>query len=325
MRNEEAFLQKRLDKWRRLDELSNRASSGPRRLTGPELVEYVRLYRQASADLAYMRTHSSNQSVVDYLNTLVARGFGNLYRHKQRSLNENIRSGLLTSAITFRQNARFILFSFAILVLGAVWGWVLVAHGSQTRRFVIPPMMEANVDYWKSGAFEAPDAQTSLAATGMYLTNNPLVALRSIGLAVGTAGIGGVMIMWQNGSILGGLSAEMQSVNKLGFLHSSIWSHGVSEIGGFIIAGAAGFVLAWALLFPGRRTRMDALADKGKQILALTITSVVMIFIAAPIEGFFSFNRMIPQPAKVVLALFSLVAYTWFFGFYGRDQEADQA
>lgn len=75
------------------------------------------------------------------------------------------------------------------------------------------------------------------------------------------------------------------------------------------------------MIAPGRRPRGEALREAGRDAIVLLATSVVLMFIAAPIEGFFSFNPSVPVWAKVALATGSAVGWTFFWTGYGREAE----
>jgi hypothetical protein len=47
------------------------------------------------------------------------------------------------------------------------------------------------------------------------------------------------------------------------------------------------------------------------------------MYIAAPIEGFFSFNPRVPTVAKIAFIIASAAAWAMFWGFYGRKSEAE--
>jgi uncharacterized membrane protein SpoIIM required for sporulation len=82
--------------------------------------------------------------------------------------------------------------------------------------------------------------------------------------------------------------------------------------------------LGYALVNPGRRRRADALRLVGKDAIVLLATSVVLMFIAAPIEGFFSFQPFIPQWLKVVVAGVSACAWAGLWIFFGRTPGPDR-
>jgi uncharacterized membrane protein SpoIIM required for sporulation len=114
----------------------------------------------------------------------------------------------------------------------------------------------------------------------------------------------------------------MVSVGKLEFLIGSVAPHGVPELSGIIISGSAGLLLGWSLIVPGRRTRADSLRSVGKDAVTLLATSVVMMFIAAPIEGFFSFNPRVGIHIKEVVAVVSVIAWAIFWSSYGKNRSA---
>ena len=82
-------------------------------------------------------------------------------------------------------------------------------------------------------------------------------------------------------------------------------------------------MLGWALICPGRRKRGEALALAGKDAIVLLATSIVMMFIAAPFEGYFSFNPNIPDAVKLIVAV--LVASAWAAFWMGFGRTSDEA
>lgn len=320
--NEEEFLGRRFEGWRRLGLLCDKASRTFRDLTGAEIVEYVRLYRQTSGDLAYLAAHSSNREVVTYLNAVVSRAYGQLYRSRTASFGKVARQGLWLAADTFRRRVWFTAATFILFLVAAFYTSTMMTLKPETRTYFVSADMEPLFEEWTKGGFESRTADESILMTGFYASNNPKVGLMTIGIAAGTAGIGSTILIWKNGVMLGALGHDMFSVGKLGFLLSSIMPHGVSEMGGIFVAGAAGYVLAFGLLFPGSRKLSDSLKHSGKDAFVLAVLALVMIFAAAPIEGFFSFNPMIPQSLKIAFALVAITGWTAFLGFYGKKQSA---
>jgi uncharacterized membrane protein SpoIIM required for sporulation len=319
--NEEAILKKRADGWLRLSGLCERAEQGIDRLSGSEITEFVRLYRQASADLALMRSQTANTEVIDYLNGLVARAYGQIYRRPTRPFREALRDGFVLAAVVVRRQSWAVALSAAVFFAGAFFTAGLMAARPDLRRHFVPAEMEDLFDHWKQGGFEERRGGQNIAMTAFYASNNPRVGIVVHSVGVATFGVMTAAIMWLNGSLLGSLGSDMAGVGKLGFLLSSVAPHGVSEIGGFFVTGAGGFVLGWALLRPGRMTRGESVRRAGRDALVLLVTGLVMIFAAAPIEGFFSFNPAVPQPLKVAFALVSLGAYWVYFSRYARDQD----
>ena len=80
--------------------------------------------------------------------------------------------------------------------------------------------------------------------------------------------------------------------------------------------------MGWALIVPGRRKRSAALKEAGKDAIVVLCTAVVLMFIAAPVEGFFSFNKNIPDWAKIAFASLAAAAWAVFWVGYAKEPKA---
>lgn len=322
--DEEAVLRKNVSGWRRLNELSDKADRGFKRMSGAEIVEFVRLYRKASADLALMSTQTSNTEVISYLNGLVSRAYGQLYRSPAKPWRETLVKAVALGAQTLRRRFPTFLFSCLIFIGGIVFAFSVMKSRPELRQFFVPEAMEENFTAWKSGKHDAREGEESIGMTALYASNNPRAGIMSTAVSVASFGTITTYILWSNGALLGALAADMDSVGKLGFLASSVAPHGVSEIGGLLVTSTGGFVMAMALINPGRRTRGHALRLAGKDALVLLLTGLVMICLAAPIEGFFSFNPAVPQPLKVAFAVIALTGWSAYFAGFAKEQAGTQ-
>jgi len=191
----------------------------------------------------------------------------------------------------------------------------------EVKDTVIPPAMDKLFDSWRSGKFEQHTGSESGMMAGFYASNNPRTSIITGAVGAGSFGVFSVYLLFNNGAILGALAHEMVKVGKLGFLISSIAPHGVPELSGIIVAGSTGLLLGYAVINPGRRRRSDALKAVGKDAIVLLATSVVLMFIAAPIEGFFSFQPTIPQWLKGTVAIVSLCVWGAFWVCFARIPE----
>ncbi len=320
--NEEQFFSQREPDWQRLAFLCDRADASPANLGPQELREFVRLYRRVSTDLALVRTKSVNVELADFLNALCGRAYGQLYRTPRRGLWEALGGAIGEAARTVRRRAVFVGLSAAIVLASAFFAAGLMRTVPATRPYFISEDMQALVDSWRSGKFEERSASGSVAMAGFYGSHNPLVAIMSGAIAAATFGVGTTWLLYANGTVVGALGSEMADAGKLGHLLVSIAPHGVTEMSGMIVSGAAGFCMGWALIAPGRKKRGQALQEAGRDAVVLLATSVVMMFIAAPIEAFFSFNPSVPVPLKALFAGVSAVAWFFFWTGYRRSAEA---
>ena len=321
--NEETMLKQRGTAWRRLQDLTGKAGHSFKRLSDEELEEFVRLYRQTSADLAYLTTHSSNESVVQYLNAVVGRAYSQLYREQYVPWGRRIADGMLAATETVRRRKWYLFVAVAIFFVAAFVSAGLLSYSDDFRAFYIPddPISQEMFERWKSGEHNERTGGESILMTSFYASNNPRVSIIANAVSTVSFGVLTVVIMWSNGAMMGALAYEMAGVGRLGHLIVSIAPHGVTELGGIFMAGAGGFVLAAALIRPGRRSRGEALRIAGKDAFVLVVLSIVMTLLAAPIEGFLSFDPRIPEWIKAGVGVLTLAGWTAFFVGYGRNRE----
>lgn len=323
--NEEGYLQKRAESWRELERLLAKSGDSLSGLTSEEFKEFVRLYRQASADLGRLTSEVSNPDVLNYLNAVVSQAYARLYRRPKRKLVQVLVDSLYAGAQTARRRQKAIYMSAFFFFFGAALGAFMLNNIPESREVLIAPEMQANFDSWVYGDMEERTADESGMMTFFYAQNNPRVGIITAAFSLPTAGAMGAILMFQNGMLIGTLGSEMQAVGRLWYLIAQIAPHGISEIGGFFVACASGFSVAAALIYPGRRRRIDALREAGKDGFVLLVLGLVMIFAAAPIEGWFSFNPTIPLWLKAAFALLALIAWMAYFIGYGRKREAFEA
>ena len=317
--NEQGFVDRREADWKRLAALCDSADSSLKKLNAAELREFIRLYRRISTDLAVARTKSTNVPLISFLNDLAGRAYGILYRSPKIPFLAILYNAIATSAQTVRRNRWFVCVSASIFFGSAFFIYGLMSWVPDVHDILIPPSMSKNFDAWKKGDFPQRSGSESAEMASMYASNNPTVAIISGSVGAGSFGVASVFFLFQNGAILGALAHEVAPFGKLGFLLSSVSPHGVPELSGLIVAGSSGLLLGYALINPGRRRRADSLKAVGKDAIVLLATSVVLMFIAAPIEGFFSFQPTVPQPVKVVVAVISACGWAMFWIFFAKD------
>ena len=108
--------------WKRLEELTARVSRFRlRTLSGAEVREFGRLYRRTAADLAIAREEVRDQRLVNYLNHLVGRAHGAIYRSESSGFGVFLDFFRYEFPAVFRKNVQ--LYShviFAVPVLSGV-------------------------------------------------------------------------------------------------------------------------------------------------------------------------------------------------------------
>lgn len=310
--NVRQFVERRRARWQRFEELLDavRWANG-RNLDRAALDELGRLYRQTATDLAYARLHGADPSVVEYLNSLMGRAHGILYRARRGSLRDGLRRFWYSFPAAVRRNARYVALAIALVLLGAFIPFAMIVANPAVAQALVDPQWRPIFEQWKRGE-QRPPGHTGLSAvmSSFYFINNSRVAMLAFGLGI-FWGIPTVYLLITNGYLLGTLAGEMHQVGKLGFLLVSIYPHGVPELGAVFLCGGAGLMLGRAMIAPGDLTRADAVRQVAPDAFWMLAGSIVLIFFAAFIEAFFSFFAF-PNWAKflwgtVELAL--LLAY----------------
>jgi uncharacterized membrane protein SpoIIM required for sporulation len=307
------FLQSRKPRWERLETIIQALERGQMRpLTASDLLDLGRLYREATADLARIqgvRSPDDPPSEMEkYLNQLVARGYGQVYRSpppRWISLWQFLR---FTFPSTFRETAPWTLFAFFIFFLGFLYGLGATLLDSGFVPLVVPAHLIQKVEEGKVW-FDSIVAVRPLASS-MIMTNNITVSFLAFAFGI-TLGVGTLYLMVFNGLLLGAIAGLCHTHG----LDISFWSfvlpHGVIELSAIFIAGGAGFLLATALLAPGDLPRKQALMKRARQAGRLILGCVPLLVVAGIVEGFFS-PSLVPAGVKFALAgglLTLLLAY----------------
>src|SRR5215204_7063448 len=109
------FINDRKDNWRRLEDLLGLLhGTSLRGLSKIEVREFGELYRRAAADLAIARAETRDPKLINYLNSLVIRAHGKIYRAEGEG------AGLIWKFFTeelpqmFRANWRYMAVSGAV-------------------------------------------------------------------------------------------------------------------------------------------------------------------------------------------------------------------
>lgn len=319
--NEKEFVTRRKPDWDRLVTLTDAAEISIGSLSGWEIREFGRLYRRVAGDLAYVRTHSANRALESFLNDLLARGHGVLYRHPRASFLQGVVSFFREAASSVRRRKVFVFAAIGVTFATAVFAGNAVRRDEQLLDAVLPAELHGALEQWKSREFGERSAEEGFGMTGFYILNNTRVALMVAAGGV-TFGLASLYVLYFNGAMLGAFIVEMDKVGGLGHFISGIAAHGVSELGGVFIGGGAGLLMGYSLINPGRRTRSQALRRAGRDAMYLIGLSVVMIWVAAPIEAWVSFVGSVPVLLKLAIAGLSLVGWLVLFTYVGRDLDA---
>ncbi|HXG91109.1 MAG TPA: stage II sporulation protein M [Blastocatellia bacterium] len=302
------FLQSRLAKWKRLEELTARASRYRlTNLSGEEVREFGRLYRRTAADLAIAREEVRDQRLVNYLNYLVGRAHGAIYRSESSGFGVFLDFFRYGFPAVFRKTFFYTLASFLLFLFSTAFafGMSFIDEGFADR---VSPRLRQSIAAHQNWT-EAVNSSNPLASTSIQ-TNNIMVTFFAFAGGV-LLGIGTVIVLLQNG-LLFGMVMGLCVRYKFWEIPVFVSAHGVIELTAIFIAGGAGLMIGKALLMPGDLRRIDALVTNGLVAIKLILGCMPMLVVAGLIEGFISPAHISPYFKFAVSTLSAMVMIIYF-------------
>ena len=305
------WILKRRPHWDRLASLLTQSdASGLGQLTRAELQEMALLYRQVAADLSVLRQDSTARTYAQHVNHLLARAHHIIYSGRKTNLFTLVRFLRDEYPAIFQRQIRFVLASLAVSVGWGLLGAAITSvHPEFMRMFVSAKMiatMERHHMWTESVVTVAP------LATSAIMTNNLSVSFVVFASGI-VFGLGTFFYLAVNGLMLGVVAAACRQYGMSLPLWSFVAPHGALELPSIVIAGAAGFRLGHAMLFPGALRWRDSVARGGIEATRLVSGIIPLLIVAGCLEGFFS-----PSQAPIWLKftvsglLFSLLLM-WLF------------
>jgi uncharacterized membrane protein SpoIIM required for sporulation len=284
----DGFIAKRKLDWQKLEALLDQSQElrGLRKLARDEVRELGRSYRRTATDLAVARVESRDARLVSYLNNLVIRGHGVIYRTKSASFSTIWHFYWNLFPAIFRTTFRFTLSIFLIFVAVATFSFIATWRNDDFAEFAylnsqaVQHVKEGH-KWWERLNDEAPVGAAALMA------NNIGVALRTFALSILPI-IGTVQALLPTSLQFGAINALAIKYGMKLQLWSFVAGHGVLEFSAIFIAGGAGLKIGYALLIPGDRNRLEALYTEGTVSIQLLAGCFPLLILAGMIESFLS-------------------------------------
>jgi len=290
-----AFVARRRADWEALSALLETLDSG--RLSLPDVESLDRLYRRAAADLARAQLEYAGTDVHRALNQLCARAYARIYRSPRDRAAQLSRFYRRELPALVRAERRFVLASAALLWGGVAVGALAVAAQPAGGERLVPEAVRQSVDegqMWTDVlSLSPPEAVASRIAT-----NNLSVVV--VTFAGGLLfGLGTVSVLAFNGVMLGAVAAYCARHGLLPRLLEFIGAHGPVELSVIVLAGAAGLMVADALVDPGERTRRARLQERGRRGAALVLGCAPFLALIGLVEAYVSPAAFLPGALKL--------------------------
>lgn len=315
--------------WRELDALIARAERhGLHTLDADELARVPGLYRACMSSLSVARSISLDANLLAYLESLGLRAYFVVYGVRANLGQVLARFFRRDFPTAVRRTRWSIALAAFLLLVGVATGWaVTLKEPAWFEAFVSPAMAQGRTpdatreDLAKT-IFDKTEAADQLTAFATFLfTHNARIGM--LCFALGAAfGVPVVLLLLYNGLTIGAICAVFAGKDLTVEFLAWLAIHGTTELAAIVLCGAAGFHLGGAMINPGRRTRLAALREKGRTATILMVGAVVMLLVAAVLEGF-GRQLIIDTTTRMAVGCTMLVLWLAYFAVAGRSVSKD--
>ncbi|MEH1833704.1 MAG: stage II sporulation protein M [Nostoc sp.] len=301
--NIQRWIARREPNWQRLDALLRQIEKkGLKSLRAAEIRELASLYRSVAADLARARTQQIGNTLIQSLQSLTTRAYTQIYQGSRRQEWQAIRkfySWGLPSVV--QKTFAYIAAATALFLVGTLVAWWYSWQNPSFISLIVPESLITKVRDEHKLWMGSIVGVEPLASSSIMINNLSV----SFGAVAGgfTVGAYTAYLMVFNGLLIGALSTLVAQNNLAYPFWAFVLPHGSLELPAIFFAGGAGFLLARAILFPGKYRRGDAVKFYGYQAVQLVFGIVPMLIIAGAIEGFFSPNPSVPDAIKYLAGM----------------------
>lgn len=306
--------------WDELESILKKIESDPHKsLPLDRTRRFHYLYERTASDLAKLNTFANEPETRRFLESLVARAYGEIHETREKSHRfQPLRWFTVVFPQTFRRHVRVFWLTVAITLAGCIFGGMATLLDPESRHVTMPfghdsmkpSERVAQEEKAKHDRFSGEKATFST----YLMTHNTKVSIFTMALGM-TWGIGTMIMLFYNGVILGAISVDYIADGQGKFLAGWLLPHGSFEIPAILIAGQAGLLLGRALI--GRGTRKN-LADRLREISPDVVTLIggvgVLLIWAGLVESFFSqyHEPVIPYMVKIAFGLVELTVLILF-------------
>jgi uncharacterized membrane protein SpoIIM required for sporulation len=316
----ERFIDNKKTAWQRLEQLLTLLdSTSLSKLSREEVRELGRIYRRTASDLAIARAESRDPRLINYLNSLVIRAHGRIYRADAQG-GQRIR-GFYTREFprTFRRTWRYTLLAFLVFMLFSVVGFVGSYNDPDFSELMgVSPAFRELVIETKTHWWEDLNSANQVGASSI-LTHNIQVTIYTFAFGA-LFGVGTLLYLAFNGANIASVLALTYREGFGNDLVTFMVAHGVIELSCIFMAGGAGLLIGSAMIMPGDLSRSEAIKKNGKDAVRLMMGVATLLIIAGLIEGFISPAPIDSRIKFSIAALTGIGLYSYLL-LVGRGEE----
>jgi uncharacterized membrane protein SpoIIM required for sporulation len=314
------FVDTERETWKELERILDRIDADPaRRMTLEELQRFHFLYQKTSADLARISTFAFEPQICRYLESLVARAYGEVHEVREHRRSAGLfRMFWHNFPATFQRHVAAFWLATAIMLAGTLFGGIALKADPEAKPILLPfehlqgtpAERVAREEHAKKNHISGE--QSSFSA--FLMTHNIRVSIFTFATGV-TAAVGTTVLLFYNGVILGAVAVDYISGGQAKFLFGWLLPHGVVEIPSILIAGQAGLLLGATIVgWKSRLPLRQRLRQVTPDLTTLILGFAVLLVWAGLIEAFFSqwHEPVMPYSLKIGFGLVELTILVLF-------------
>lgn len=293
---------------------------------GHKFASFPDEYKKVCNHYALAKSRHYSPALVARLHQLILSGHQQLYKSDRSWFRQALVFIAFGFPKTLRRNARYFYLALCIFLLPATVAGYFTYHDPVMIYSIMGDRQVGSMEYMydpqnrKPGRDMERTSETNVQMFGYYIMHNISIGFRTFAGGM-LLGVGTVCSLFFNGLLLGGVSGHLSHAPYGMVFWPFVAGHGSFELTAIVISGAAGLILAAALIMPGTMSRRAALRKAAPASLQLVMGAAFMLVIAAFIEAFWSPSTVPPSVRFGVAGLlWSLVVLYFIFG--GRKHES---
>jgi uncharacterized membrane protein SpoIIM required for sporulation len=280
------------------------------------------LYRRACEQLALARARSYPAYLTDRLEQLTADAHQLIYQQAELGWNRLQRLVSHDFPRAVRAHANYIWIALAVFAIPTLLLGFAVYFRPELILSVVDPATAAGFQDMYSPSAQsigrARDAQNDWVMFGFYIRNNIGIAFQCFAGGL-FAGLGSLFFLAFNGAYSGAIAGYLTQKGLGDTFYSFVVTHAAFELTAIVLSGAAGLRLGYALLAPGRHTRLQSLVRASKETAIIIYGVIAMLLVAAAIEAFWSSAKWMPAVMKYGVAAVCWIAVLSYLTLQGRS------
>jgi len=312
--------------WSELESMLSRLEAEPNaRLTLSDVERFHELYERTAASLGRLSTFATEQATRKYLESLIARAYGEIHetRANRRRLYP-LKWLLETLPQTFRRRIRAFYLALAVTLAGCAFGAAATVFDPDSRHVIMP---FGHDQLRPSERVRQEETRTDSPLAGHYstfsaflMTHNIQVSIMTLALGM-TWGVGTILMLFYNGIALGAIGVDYIADGQARFLMGWLMPHGAVEIPAILVAGQAGFLLALGLIgWASRMPLAERMRDVSRDVVTLSFGFALLLVWAGFVESFLSqyHEPLVPYEAKIAFGAIELILLCFYLARSGR-------